>query len=240
MIGQDPIRCLITWLFSFIKNSIRLRTTSLTRPNKIKRASIIIWSHALPNIRHIRLIRLTSGSRSWEDEWDGWEHPPWSEWSGTECVDSHACSESWGIQWLVKHFSLLSFSMLLCHSLFLYFFFGCFSILRKGSGVFIACFALSPNPIPYIFDLRFYYSSRRISHVRMFALLFLNSNLTYAGVSGLIFGGITGVLRSPNPAIHSIAAGIHWFAFGTSSWCKGLYFHLHLKLFYNSRYRNFV
>ncbi|EGC43859.1 conserved hypothetical protein [Histoplasma capsulatum var. duboisii H88] len=52
----------------------------------------------------------------------------------------------------------------------------------------------------------------------MSALLFLNSNLTYAGVSGLIFGGITGVLRSPNPAIHSIAAGIHWFAFGTSSW----------------------
>ncbi|QSS50017.1 hypothetical protein I7I53_10562 [Histoplasma capsulatum var. duboisii H88] len=40
----------------------------------------------------------------------------------------------------------------------------------------------------------------------------------FSGVSGLIFGGITGVLRSPNPAIHSIAAGIHWFAFGTSSW----------------------
>ncbi|KKZ67593.1 hypothetical protein EMCG_06652 [[Emmonsia] crescens] len=39
-----------------------------------------------------------------------------------------------------------------------------------------------------------------------------------SGASGLIFGGITGVLHSPNPAIHSIAAGIHWFAFGTSTW----------------------
>ncbi|EQL36976.1 hypothetical protein BDFG_01603 [Blastomyces dermatitidis ATCC 26199] len=39
-----------------------------------------------------------------------------------------------------------------------------------------------------------------------------------SGASGLIFGGITGVLRSPNPAIHSIAAGLHWFAFGTSTW----------------------
>ncbi|EEH20381.1 hypothetical protein PABG_02640 [Paracoccidioides brasiliensis Pb03] len=41
---------------------------------------------------------------------------------------------------------------------------------------------------------------------------------TLSGAFGLIFGGITGVLRSPNPAIHSIAAGIHWFAFGTSTW----------------------
>ncbi|OJD25865.1 hypothetical protein ACJ73_02762 [Blastomyces percursus] len=39
-----------------------------------------------------------------------------------------------------------------------------------------------------------------------------------SGASGLIFGGITGVLRSPNPAIHSVTAGIHWFAFGTSTW----------------------
>ncbi|PGH10505.1 hypothetical protein AJ79_05433 [Helicocarpus griseus UAMH5409] len=40
----------------------------------------------------------------------------------------------------------------------------------------------------------------------------------WSGASGLIFGGITGVLRSPNPVIHSIAAGAHWAAFGTSTW----------------------
>lgn len=40
------------------------------------------------------------------------------------------------------------------------------------------------------------------------------------GASGLVSGGITGVLRSPNPMIHSVSTGIHWFAFGTSFWCQ--------------------
>ncbi|KAK2776987.1 hypothetical protein FQN53_002453 [Emmonsiellopsis sp. PD_33] len=39
-----------------------------------------------------------------------------------------------------------------------------------------------------------------------------------SGTSGLLFGGITGIIRSPNPVIHSISAGIHWFAFGASFW----------------------
>ncbi|KAK2753172.1 hypothetical protein FQN54_007998 [Arachnomyces sp. PD_36] len=39
-----------------------------------------------------------------------------------------------------------------------------------------------------------------------------------SGTSGLIYGGISGVLRSPHPVIHSVSTGIHWFAFGTSFW----------------------
>ncbi|KAL4807623.1 hypothetical protein BDV18DRAFT_135682 [Aspergillus unguis] len=49
----------------------------------------------------------------------------------------------------------------------------------------------------------------------------LASSLTagaLSGASGLIYGGISGVVRSPNPVIHSISHGIHWFACGTTFW----------------------
>ncbi|PWY88938.1 hypothetical protein BO70DRAFT_377418 [Aspergillus heteromorphus CBS 117.55] len=39
-----------------------------------------------------------------------------------------------------------------------------------------------------------------------------------SGSAGLIYGGISGVIRSPNPVIHSIASGIHWSVCGTSFW----------------------
>jgi len=39
-----------------------------------------------------------------------------------------------------------------------------------------------------------------------------------SGSSGLVYGGISGVLRSNHPVIHSMSAGIHWFAFGSSFW----------------------
>ncbi|PWY63596.1 NADH-cytochrome B5 reductase [Aspergillus eucalypticola CBS 122712] len=38
------------------------------------------------------------------------------------------------------------------------------------------------------------------------------------GSAGLIYGGISGVIRSPHPVIHSISCGIHWFACGASFW----------------------
>ncbi|BCS19963.1 uncharacterized protein APUU_20395A [Aspergillus puulaauensis] len=39
-----------------------------------------------------------------------------------------------------------------------------------------------------------------------------------SGSAGLVYGGISGVIRSPHPVIHSISHGIHWFACGTSFW----------------------
>lgn len=39
------------------------------------------------------------------------------------------------------------------------------------------------------------------------------------GTAGLIYGGAAGVIRSPNPVIHSISCGIHWFACGSTFWC---------------------
>ncbi|KAL4912475.1 hypothetical protein BDW62DRAFT_19308 [Aspergillus aurantiobrunneus] len=39
-----------------------------------------------------------------------------------------------------------------------------------------------------------------------------------SGSAGLIYGGISGVIRSPHPVIHSVSHGIHWFACGTSFW----------------------
>ncbi|KAL1999101.1 hypothetical protein VTN02DRAFT_5057 [Thermoascus thermophilus] len=39
-----------------------------------------------------------------------------------------------------------------------------------------------------------------------------------SGTAGLVYGGVSGVLRSPHPVIHSISCGIHWFACGTSFW----------------------
>ncbi|KAF7173453.1 hypothetical protein CNMCM5623_005656 [Aspergillus felis] len=39
-----------------------------------------------------------------------------------------------------------------------------------------------------------------------------------SGSAGLVYGGISGVIKSPHPVIHSISCGIHWFACGTSFW----------------------
>ncbi|KAL1954605.1 hypothetical protein VTO42DRAFT_900 [Malbranchea cinnamomea] len=39
-----------------------------------------------------------------------------------------------------------------------------------------------------------------------------------SGVSGLIYGGVSGVWQASHPVIKSISSGIHWFAFGTSYW----------------------
>ncbi|KAL4761019.1 uncharacterized protein BDW70DRAFT_136623 [Aspergillus foveolatus] len=39
-----------------------------------------------------------------------------------------------------------------------------------------------------------------------------------SGSAGLIYGGVSGVIRSPHPVIHSISHGIHWFVCGTSFW----------------------
>ncbi|KAJ5690595.1 hypothetical protein N7462_004987 [Penicillium macrosclerotiorum] len=39
-----------------------------------------------------------------------------------------------------------------------------------------------------------------------------------SGAAGLIYGGVAGVLRSPNPVVHSLSCGIHWFACGSTFW----------------------
>ncbi|KAJ5760665.1 hypothetical protein N7520_007821 [Penicillium odoratum] len=39
-----------------------------------------------------------------------------------------------------------------------------------------------------------------------------------SGAAGLIYGGAAGVIKSPNPVIHSLSCGIHWFACGTTFW----------------------
>ncbi|KAJ5980817.1 hypothetical protein N7481_008115 [Penicillium waksmanii] len=39
-----------------------------------------------------------------------------------------------------------------------------------------------------------------------------------SGVAGLIYGGTAGVIKSPNPLIHSLSCGIHWFACGSTFW----------------------
>ncbi|KAJ5650289.1 uncharacterized protein N7484_004012 [Penicillium longicatenatum] len=39
-----------------------------------------------------------------------------------------------------------------------------------------------------------------------------------SGTAGLIYGGAAGVIRSPNPVIHSLSCGIHWFACGSTFW----------------------
>ncbi|RJE23363.1 hypothetical protein PHISCL_04305 [Aspergillus sclerotialis] len=43
---------------------------------------------------------------------------------------------------------------------------------------------------------------------------------TLAGAAGLVYGGVAGVFRSSHPGIHSLSRGIHWFACGTTFWCK--------------------
>ncbi|KAK9851391.1 hypothetical protein MYU51_009649 [Penicillium brevicompactum] len=39
-----------------------------------------------------------------------------------------------------------------------------------------------------------------------------------SGAVGLIYGGAAGVIRSPNPMIHSLSCGIHWSIGGSSFW----------------------
>ncbi|KAJ5083576.1 hypothetical protein N7456_013003 [Penicillium angulare] len=39
-----------------------------------------------------------------------------------------------------------------------------------------------------------------------------------SGTAGLIYGGAAGVIRSPNPVIHSVSCGIHWAACGSTFW----------------------
>ncbi|KAJ5993301.1 hypothetical protein N7451_009025 [Penicillium sp. IBT 35674x] len=39
-----------------------------------------------------------------------------------------------------------------------------------------------------------------------------------SGTAGLIYGGAAGVIKSPNPVIHSLSCGIHWFACGSTFW----------------------
>lgn len=45
-------------------------------------------------------------------------------------------------------------------------------------------------------------------------------SVSLTGSAGLVYGGISGVIRSPHPVIHSISCGIHWFACGASFWCE--------------------
>ncbi|OQE27887.1 hypothetical protein PENSTE_c004G01230 [Penicillium steckii] len=40
----------------------------------------------------------------------------------------------------------------------------------------------------------------------------------FTGATGLIYGGAAGVIKSPNPLIHSVSCGIHWFACGSTFW----------------------
>ncbi|KAJ5948667.1 hypothetical protein N7454_001974 [Penicillium verhagenii] len=39
-----------------------------------------------------------------------------------------------------------------------------------------------------------------------------------SGTAGLVYGGVAGVIKSPNPVIHSLSCGIHWFACGSTFW----------------------
>jgi hypothetical protein len=42
--------------------------------------------------------------------------------------------------------------------------------------------------------------------------------LWIAGVSGLLVGGVTGVLRSATPTLFALASGIQWFTLGSTFW----------------------
>ncbi|KAJ5102126.1 hypothetical protein NUU61_004348 [Penicillium alfredii] len=39
-----------------------------------------------------------------------------------------------------------------------------------------------------------------------------------SGVAGLVYGGAAGVIRSPNPVVHSLSCGIHWSICGSAFW----------------------
>jgi len=39
-----------------------------------------------------------------------------------------------------------------------------------------------------------------------------------SGISGLLFGGVAGILRSSTPTLFAIASGIQWFTLGSTYW----------------------
>ncbi|RAL14892.1 uncharacterized protein BO97DRAFT_403928 [Aspergillus homomorphus CBS 101889] len=39
-----------------------------------------------------------------------------------------------------------------------------------------------------------------------------------SGSLGLVYGGVAGVIRSPNPVIHSLSCGVQWAATGSGFW----------------------
>lgn len=41
-----------------------------------------------------------------------------------------------------------------------------------------------------------------------------------SGASGLLFGSLAGIIRSSHPVIFSVAAGLQWFALGTTFWAS--------------------
>ncbi|KAL9108416.1 MAG: hypothetical protein Q9187_008295 [Circinaria calcarea] len=40
------------------------------------------------------------------------------------------------------------------------------------------------------------------------------------GTSGFLIGGVTGILRSPNPGIFALASSLQWFALGSTFWAS--------------------
>lgn len=54
--------------------------------------------------------------------------------------------------------------------------------------------------------------------------------VNFPGAAGLIYGGAAGVIRSPNPVIHSLSCGIHWFACGSTFWCSSTFNHLSIRV----------
>ncbi|KAL4889499.1 hypothetical protein BDV59DRAFT_205173 [Aspergillus ambiguus] len=56
-----------------------------------------------------------------------------------------------------------------------------------------------------------------------------------SGAAGLVYGGISGVVRSPHPVIHSLSCGIHWFA-----WLRSNILRLHYEDKASSQQRAYV
>jgi hypothetical protein len=50
-----------------------------------------------------------------------------------------------------------------------------------------------------------------------------------AGMSGLLFGGVAGILKSSTPTLFAIASGIQWFTLGSTYW--GQYIMIHARTF---------
>jgi hypothetical protein len=42
--------------------------------------------------------------------------------------------------------------------------------------------------------------------------------LSTPGASGLLIGGISGIIRSPTPRLFAVASGLQWFILGTTFW----------------------
>ncbi|CAG8221852.1 unnamed protein product [Penicillium salamii] len=62
------------------------------------------------------------------------------------------------------------------------------------------------------------YSSNADVGLQPSALLSAAKVGAFSGTMGLIYGGAAGVIRSPNPMIHSLSCGIHWSICGSSFW----------------------